>query len=159
MPFFALSAAHHALLCTQCCPSCSSLQKIERLKSTLHLIGLDCGNTHTLFVDDAEDVDTFDAASHFDTHEDVLQRAANRPRMRTMMGEVCSGICKKTVDQVLYRAAPTDTSASASLCHFRSTKNGMHRTCLQRSRPRAVDSCDRAPLLSCVTVLPADTGS
>jgi hypothetical protein len=76
------------------------LQKIERLKSTLHLIGVGAGNTHTVFVDDAAAVDAFDAAAHFDTHEDVLGRAANRPRTGTLLGSVCSGVSKKTVDQV-----------------------------------------------------------
>ncbi len=76
------------------------MQKIERLKSTLHLIGLSAGNTHTLFVDDAQHFDNFDAAAHFDTHEDVLGRAANRPRTSTLLGKVCSGVSKKTVDHV-----------------------------------------------------------
>ena len=78
-------------------------QKIERLKSTLHLIGLKAENTHTLFVDDADDIENFDAAAHFDTHEDVLSRAANRPRTSTLLGKVCSGVSKKTVDEVCRR--------------------------------------------------------
>jgi hypothetical protein len=78
-------------------------QKIERLKSTLHLIGLNAENTHTLFVDDADDIENFDAAAHFDTHEDVLSRAANRPRTSTLLGKVCSGVSKKTVDEVRRR--------------------------------------------------------
>jgi len=77
-----------------------ALQKIERLKSNLHLIGVSAGNTHTLFVEHADDVAQFDAAAHFDTHEEVLGRAANRPRSCTLHSSVCTGVSKRTVDQV-----------------------------------------------------------
>jgi hypothetical protein len=129
----------------------ASLQKIERLKSTLHLIGVDAGNTHTLFVEDADDLENFDAAAHFDTHEDVLQRAANRPRMRTMLGEVCSGVSKKTVDEVCCRVA------------LRSLMNAPDRFFLGQQEARCiVRDCgarNGAPSLLCITVPPADTGS
>lgn len=103
------------------------MQKIERLKSTLHLVGLSAGNTHTLFVDVADDIENFDAAAHFDTHEDLLQRAANRPRTRTLLGHVCSGVSKKTVDEVRPQSLSAQPGATSPFL-FRSTKNATHRT-------------------------------
>ncbi len=106
-----------------------ALQKIERLKSTLHLIGVGGGSTHTVFVDDAAAVDAFDAAAHFDTHEDVLGRASNRPRTGTLHGSVCSGVSKKTVDQVPLRLAPpAPPPASQFFVFFRSIRSGTRRT-------------------------------
>lgn len=78
---------------------------------------MEAGNTHTVFVDSTDDLENFNAAVHFDTHEEVLQRAANRPRMRTMLGEVCNGVSKRTVDQVPRRASLWPTLANTShLC-------------------------------------------
>lgn len=130
-------------------PICSSptqfillivLQKIERLKSNLHLIGVSAGNTHTLFVEHADDVAKFDAAAHFDTHEEVLGRAANRPRNCTLHSSVCTGVSKRTVDQV---PRPPVACPTVSLC-CRSTGSAMHRTFCSRGlvrvlvRPRVV---------------------
>lgn len=115
-------------------------QKIERLKSTLHLIGLNAENTHTLFVEDADDIDNFDAALHFDTHEDVLSRAANRPRTSTLLGKVCSGVSKKTVDEVRRRRL---SLSHQSLIHFlRSTENAMLREFVPSKRLRAAAAID-----------------
>ena len=82
-----------------------------------------------MFVEQVEDVDAFDAAAHFDTHKDVLNRASNRPRTATLRGQVCSGVSKKTVDEVRAKCAallllPPKASASRGA---RSTKSAMHR--------------------------------
>lgn len=56
--------------------------KIKRLKSELHL--LDCDeevkNKHTIFVDTNKDAQRFDAAKHFQTHPELVNRRHNRIR-------------------------------------------------------------------------------
>jgi len=54
-------------------------KKVERLKSTLHMIGDTKVKNHTIFVDDAKEMESFDAAKHFNTSEDLMSRAFNRP--------------------------------------------------------------------------------
>lgn len=54
-------------------------KKVERLKSTLHMIGDQKVKKHTIFVDDEKEIETFDAAKHFNTSEDLVDRAFNRP--------------------------------------------------------------------------------
>jgi U3 small nucleolar RNA-associated protein 11 len=69
--------------------------KVERMKQSLHVLkrrgarqgegrggGPASGGEkqHTIFVDSDEDVETFDAAAHFDTPAELLDRAFNRPR-------------------------------------------------------------------------------
>lgn len=53
--------------------------KMERLKSTLHLLSDAPKNTHTVFVDSAEEVASFDPAKHFDTLPRMMSRTFNRP--------------------------------------------------------------------------------
>ena len=95
-----------------------------------------------MFVDDADDIENFDAAAHFDTHEDVLSRAANRPRTSTLLGKVCSGVSKKTVDEV--RPPPTPLLRFASVSNFllRSTENEMLREFALLKRLRAAAALD-----------------
>ncbi|XP_033740751.1 LOW QUALITY PROTEIN: probable U3 small nucleolar RNA-associated protein 11 [Pecten maximus] len=59
----------------------AELKKIEKLKSSLHLLDSEDKpkNKHTIFVDTEKDVKKFDAAKHFDTHPSLLGRAYNRP--------------------------------------------------------------------------------
>ena len=86
-----------------------------------------------MFVDDADDIENFDAAAHFDTHEDVLSRAANRPRTSTLLGKVCSGVSKKTVDEVRRRRRRRHRHRRFFVSHqsliflLRSTENAMLR--------------------------------
>ena len=42
-------------------------KKVEKLKSSLHLIGEGKVKNHTIFLDSSEELSTFDAAAHFDT--------------------------------------------------------------------------------------------
>lgn len=60
-------------------PHCQ--QKAERLQASLHLIGAPAANRHVVFVDDEAAAEQFDAAAHFDTAPELLDRAYNRPRL------------------------------------------------------------------------------
>jgi len=70
-------------------------RKIEKLKSTLHLLGssslgLDQGsrkgmkNSHTFFVDNEKEVAAFDPVKQFDTHPSLIGRTYNRPKLDTL---------------------------------------------------------------------------
>jgi U3 small nucleolar RNA-associated protein 11 len=54
-------------------------KKIERLGSGLHLLSDTPSNTHTIFVDTAEEVANFSPAKHFDTLPEMVSRSYNRP--------------------------------------------------------------------------------
>ncbi|KAH7462456.1 hypothetical protein PRIC1_014909 [Phytophthora ramorum] len=56
------------------------LRKAEKLNRGLHFVDAPKDNKHTVFVDDSEQVDTFDVASHFDTAPELVDRAFNRIR-------------------------------------------------------------------------------
>ena len=49
-------------------------------QNQLHLLGAAPINSHTVFVDDEEEVKNFDEAAHFDTVPELVGRAFNRPR-------------------------------------------------------------------------------
>lgn len=55
-------------------------KKIERLKSSLHLLNDDGepSNTHTIFVDTPEEVSKFDTVEHFQTTPEMVSRTYNR---------------------------------------------------------------------------------
>ena len=56
-------------------------KQIERLKGNLHFIGVGSGpNSHTIFLDTAQDAVAFDPAKHFDTDPSLVGRSFNRPR-------------------------------------------------------------------------------
>jgi U3 small nucleolar RNA-associated protein 11 len=57
------------------------LNKVKKMKETLHCLGAGSDErTHTIFVDDYEDVKNFKAAKYFDTPKELIGRAFNRPR-------------------------------------------------------------------------------
>lgn len=56
-------------------------QKVERMQQSLHLIGAPAANQHVVFVDEDEEAERFDAARHFDTASELLERSYNRPRL------------------------------------------------------------------------------
>lgn len=71
----------------------TELKKIERLKSSLHLIDCDDKpkNKHTVFVDSKKEVKQFDAAKYFKTHPSLVSRTYNRPKLETLKsGELSS---------------------------------------------------------------------
>jgi len=57
-------------------------RKSERLQSGLHMLLDKPLNQHTVFLDKSKDVETFDAAEHFDTMPELAGRAFNRPRRK-----------------------------------------------------------------------------
>ncbi|KAJ2839883.1 hypothetical protein FBU31_000606 [Coemansia sp. 'formosensis'] len=59
-------------------------KKIEKLQQELHIIEDDDSVRHTVFVDDKQMVKEFDAAKHFGTTEEFVERKHNRPREETL---------------------------------------------------------------------------
>lgn len=61
-------------------------KKIERMRSSLHYLDegakINNGRIHTIFVNGSKDIETFDAADHFDTIPELTDRAFNRLRVR-----------------------------------------------------------------------------
>ena len=55
--------------------------KIQRLKEGMQLIGDVKPRSHKIFVETEEDLENFDAAKHFDTLPELLDRSYNRPRL------------------------------------------------------------------------------
>ena len=56
------------------------LQRVERLRDSLHFIGSSAPRSHIVFVDDAASARTFSAQQHFDTLPELLGRTFNRPK-------------------------------------------------------------------------------
>ncbi|XP_041352576.1 probable U3 small nucleolar RNA-associated protein 11 [Gigantopelta aegis] len=78
-------------------------RKIEKLKSTLHLIDAEDKpkNKHTIFVDSEKEVKEFDPAKYFDTHPALLSRSYNRPTWKMLKEkEFFSQIDDDTVEQL-----------------------------------------------------------
>ena len=59
----------------------TELKKIEKLKSSLHLLDSDekPKNKHIVFVDSKKEVKNFNAADYFKTHPSLVNRTYNRP--------------------------------------------------------------------------------
>ncbi|OQS01500.1 U3 small nucleolar RNA-associated protein [Achlya hypogyna] len=58
--------------------------KAKKLSATAHFIDMDKPNKHTVFVDDETALKSFDAAEHFDTVPELVDRASNRLRKRDL---------------------------------------------------------------------------
>ncbi len=56
-------------------------KKISKLKETLHVIGDKQSKIHKIYVDGADQVESFDSASFFQTDSRLAERAFNRPRV------------------------------------------------------------------------------
>jgi U3 small nucleolar RNA-associated protein 11 len=65
--------------------------KIDKLKRSLHFIGESKPLNHTLFVDDEEKLKSFDAAEHFDTAPELVDRSHNRIKKGALAKMVESG--------------------------------------------------------------------
>ena len=48
--------------------------KVDKLQSELHMLQDKPGNKHTIFVENEEELDTFDPAEHFDTDTSLVSR-------------------------------------------------------------------------------------
>jgi U3 small nucleolar RNA-associated protein 11 len=57
-------------------------RKIDRLKSTLHMIGDKKPRSHKVFVDSSEDVEKFDTAEYFETAKELVDRSYNRIKVK-----------------------------------------------------------------------------
>merc|ERR1711990_1311234 len=80
-------------------------KKIEKLKSSLHMIDADttAPRKHTFFVD--KKVKDFDVAKHLDTHPLLLGRPSNRVRMADLISSSSSSASSSS--------ASSSTSASS----------------------------------------------
>ena len=54
--------------------------KIEKLRSSLHIIGQKQVNKHTIFVETPDDLKSFDPKEYFSTTEEFVERSFNRPK-------------------------------------------------------------------------------
>ena len=52
--------------------------RLEKLKKSLHFVGEKKPLNHTVFVDDADKLHSFDPAEHFDTSPELVDRSYNR---------------------------------------------------------------------------------
>ena len=70
----------------------SEKNKIERLKATLHLLNTSdkTRNTHTFFVESEKEKKKFNVADRLETHESLLNRTHNRPRLEDLESGVFS---------------------------------------------------------------------
>lgn len=59
-------------------------KKAERLRESVQLIGEVKPKKHTVFVADAEELEAFDAATHFDTAPELVERSYNRLRTKQL---------------------------------------------------------------------------
>ena len=61
-------------------------KQIAKLQKNLHFLDdtVEKVNKHTIFVDDEDELNNFSAAKHFETTEELAQRAYNRPRKETL---------------------------------------------------------------------------
>ncbi|KAG7389064.1 UTP11-like, U3 small nucleolar ribonucleoprotein [Phytophthora pseudosyringae] len=60
------------------------LRKAEKLNRGLHFVDAPKGNSHTVFVDGEQQLESFDVARHFDTAPELADRAFNRIRKRDL---------------------------------------------------------------------------
>ena len=63
-------------------------KKAERLQENLHFVTAKKNNKHTIFVDNADEVASFDPVEHFDTVPELVENAYNRPRKSTLRDAV-----------------------------------------------------------------------
>ena len=69
---------------------------MERLRGNLQGLGGEAQNQHAIFLDTAEQVTNFNAASYFDTAPELVERAYNRPKIAAL--QAGSVIQNKNVD-------------------------------------------------------------
>eukprot|EP01060_Flectonema_neradi_P009530 TRINITY_DN16789_c2_g1_i1.p1 TRINITY_DN16789_c2_g1~~TRINITY_DN16789_c2_g1_i1.p1 ORF type:complete len:253 (+),score=54.35 TRINITY_DN16789_c2_g1_i1:43-801(+) len=53
---------------------------VKQMKGSLSFMGMPSMNKHTVFVDDLEQADNFNASEYFDTPSELLNNTSNRPR-------------------------------------------------------------------------------
>lgn len=78
-------------------------RKVERLRESIQLIGEMKPRKHMVFVDNEEELETFDPAVHFDTVPELLERSHNRLRTKQLdaiAAQPNSILCVAEQDQV-----------------------------------------------------------
>ncbi len=58
--------------------------KIERLKTSMHMLSKRRVNQHTIFLESKEQAENFDAAEHFETAPELVASAYNRPKLQAL---------------------------------------------------------------------------
>ena len=78
------------------------IRKAERLQASMHLLDSSSDATkqrkHTVFVESAEEAKTFNAAQHFDTLPELMDRPFNRPRLADLEQQFKIGVDGKNDD-------------------------------------------------------------
>jgi U3 small nucleolar RNA-associated protein 11 len=64
--------------------STAEAKKVRRLSRSLAFVGVEKPKQHIIFVENEEQENNFDPATHFDTHPDLVDRHFNRPRMNAL---------------------------------------------------------------------------
>ena len=71
-------------------------KKIEKLRSNLHLIGVETEagkkRNHKVFVGTEDEVEKFSPSLHFETDERLVERAYNRPRLAALSESILSSM-------------------------------------------------------------------
>lgn len=70
----------------------SEAKKVERMRASLHMIGMAPQNKHTVFVDDPLDAEDFSPEEYFQTPAPLLERSFNRPRKEQLLGEAPAAV-------------------------------------------------------------------
>lgn len=65
----------------------AEVKKVDKLSQNLHFVGMQKPKSHIVFVDDEEEAEQFDAAAHFDTEPELVDRHFNRPRKDVLAGQ------------------------------------------------------------------------
>lgn len=65
-------------------------KKMDKMKSSLHMIGDKAVRSHKIFLDDAQQVEDFDLATHFGTTQALSKQAYNRVKVETIEKQVDS---------------------------------------------------------------------
>jgi U3 small nucleolar RNA-associated protein 11 len=92
------------------------VQKAEKLKESLHFIGLAPQNKHTVFVDSSAEAAAFKASQFFDTPAELLGRTYNRPRNAQLQQQQAapSTATAERVERCAVRAEHAGSSSSRS---------------------------------------------
>ena len=118
-------------------------KKVEKLQASLQLGGVEeeeeVKRTHTIFVDSEKEAKEFDAAKHFDTLPELVQRTHNRPRVALLRKMALEGIKEedggsKSLDRQQQKQAELDKSNARQLAKARAATNKEMKVRVERVR-------------------------
>ncbi|KAK3089560.1 hypothetical protein FSP39_004626 [Pinctada imbricata] len=106
----------------------SELRKIERLKSSLHVLDSETKpkNKHTVFVDSEKEAKDFDAAKYFNTHPALVNRTYNRPTLETLEKDRMGGDLDETDIEEMVRERDSKYSELAKRIEREKQLNVIH---------------------------------